>query len=68
MTGLNHPYRRVAGWLTGGAKATGAVEVPATSATSRVGLREGLAAQAGIPRNMVEAPANVWGKSIDDLQ
>ncbi len=51
-----------------GAKATGATEVPATSATARVGLREDLAAQAGIPRNMVEAPANVWGKSIDDIQ
>jgi filamentous hemagglutinin len=51
-----------------GAKATGAAEVPATSATARVGLREDLAAQAGIPRNMVEAPANVWGKSIDDIQ
>ncbi|MDQ7985184.1 DUF637 domain-containing protein [Pseudomonas sp. G34] len=51
-----------------GAKATGAAEVPATSATARVGLREDLAAQAGIPRNMVETPANVWGKSIDDIQ
>ncbi|WP_260407449.1 DUF637 domain-containing protein, partial [Pseudomonas cichorii] len=47
---------------------TGAAEVPATSAIARVGLREDLAAQAGIPRNMVEAPANVWGKSIDDIQ
>ncbi len=51
-----------------GAKATGAAEVPATSASARVGLREDLAAKAGIPRNMVEAPANVWGKSIDDIQ
>nr|WP_256662533.1 MULTISPECIES: hemagglutinin repeat-containing protein [unclassified Pseudomonas] len=41
---------------------------PATSAIIRIGLREDLAAQAGIPRNMVEAPANVWGKSIDDIQ
>jgi hypothetical protein len=54
--------------LGGGAKAVGATEVPATSAIARVGLREDLAAQAGIPRNMVEAPANVWGKSIDDIQ
>jgi filamentous hemagglutinin len=51
-----------------GAKGTAAAEVPATSATTRVGLREDLAAQAGVPRNMVGAPANVWGKSIDDIQ
>ncbi len=35
---------------TVGAKATGATEVPATSATARLVLREDLAAQAGIPR------------------
>jgi filamentous hemagglutinin len=59
---------KVASGDTVGPKGTAAAEVPATSATTRVGLREDLAAQAGIPRNMVEAPANVWGKSIDDIQ
>ncbi len=59
---------KVASGDTVGAKGPGAAEAPATSATARVGLREDLAAQAGIPRNMVEAPANVWGKSIDDIQ
>lgn len=43
-------------------------EVPANSMAARIGLREDLASQAGIPRNMVEAPANIWGKSIDDIQ
>ncbi|MDU9393746.1 hypothetical protein [Pseudomonas sp. zfem002] len=43
-------------------------EVPANSMAARIGLREDLAAQAGIPRNMVEAPSNIWGKSIDDIQ
>jgi len=39
-----------------------------TSATSRVGLREDLAAKAGIPRNIGEKPENVWGSSLDDLK
>ncbi len=39
--------------------------VPASSATARVGLRESLAGQAGIPRDILKAPANIWGKSID---
>lgn len=42
--------------------------VPASLATARVGLRENLAGQAGIPRNIVEAPANIWGKSIDSIE
>ena len=52
----------------GGAKATGAAEVPATSAIARVGLRDDLAAQAGIPRNIAELPSSMWGKSIDDIK
>ena len=39
-----------------------------TSAASRVGLREDLAAEAGIPRNIGEKPANVWGSSLDQLK
>ncbi|WP_241191004.1 hypothetical protein [Pseudomonas chlororaphis] len=38
-------------------------EIPATSANARVGLREDLAVQAGIPRSLDK----VWGSSIDDL-
>lgn len=49
-------------------KATGAAEVPATSAIARVGLRDDLAAQAGIPRNIAESPSSMWGKSIDDIK
>lgn len=52
----------------GGAKATGAAEVPATSAIARVGLRDDLAAQAGIPRNIAELPSSMWGRSIDDIK
>ncbi|WP_225919920.1 DUF637 domain-containing protein [Pseudomonas zeae] len=51
-----------------GTKATGAAEVPATSAIARVGLRDDLAAQAGIPRNIAESPSSMWGKSIDDIK
>ncbi|WHS61092.1 hemagglutinin repeat-containing protein [Pseudomonas sp. G2-4] len=51
-----------------GAKATGAAEVPATSAIARVGLKDDLAAQAGIPRNIAESPSSMWGKSIDDIK
>ncbi|AZD00799.1 hemagglutinin repeat-containing protein [Pseudomonas chlororaphis] len=57
-----------------GAKGTGGViselerEIPATSAIAREGLRNNLAAQVGIPRNIAEAPTSVWGKSIDDLK
>ncbi|OCT20845.1 hypothetical protein A6E19_08405 [Pseudomonas putida] len=54
--------------VAGGAKATGAAEVPATSAIARVGLRDDLAAQAGIPRNIAESPSSMWGKSIDDIK
>ncbi|SHN29675.1 hypothetical protein SAMN05216593_1251, partial [Pseudomonas asturiensis] len=50
------------------AKATVADEVPATSAIARVGLRDDLAAQAGIPRNIAESPSSMWGKSIDDIK
>lgn len=41
---------------------------PATSATSRVGLREELARQAGIPRDIVGNPASVWGKTMEDIK
>lgn len=58
---------KVGGELVGGAKAT-ATEVPATSAIARVGLRDDLAAQAGIPRNIAESPSSMWGKSIDDIK
>ncbi|WAC45800.1 hemagglutinin repeat-containing protein [Pseudomonas sp. SL4(2022)] len=47
----------------GGPKATGAVDVPATSSIARDGLRNDLAVQAGIPRSLDK----VWGSSIDDL-
>ncbi|MFD1698277.1 DUF637 domain-containing protein [Halopseudomonas phragmitis] len=46
-----------------GAKGTAAAEVPATSAIARDGLRNDLAAQAGIPRSLDK----VWGASVDDL-
>jgi filamentous hemagglutinin len=40
----------------------------ATSAINRVGLRESLAVEAGIPRNIAENPSGVWGSSLDDLK
>lgn len=43
-------------------------DIPATSAIARDGLREDLAAQAGIPLNIVDQPSSVWGKSIDDIK
>ncbi len=46
-----------------GAKGTATAEVPATSAIARDGLRNDLAAQAGIPRSLDK----VWGASVDDL-
>ncbi|MNE49352.1 hypothetical protein D3C80_1438650 [compost metagenome] len=56
-----------------GAKEAGAAgkvvdDIPATSPLARDGLREDLAAQAGIPRNIAGNPASVWGKSIDDIK
>ncbi|MBI6669908.1 DUF637 domain-containing protein, partial [Pseudomonas syringae] len=54
--------------LSIGAKGAGAAEVPATSAIARVGLRDDLADQAGIPRNIAESPSSMWGKSIDDIK
>lgn len=41
---------------------------PATSAISRVGLKEDLAGPAGIPRDMIGNPSSVWGRSIDDIK
>ncbi|MBU2324658.1 MAG: hemagglutinin repeat-containing protein, partial [Gammaproteobacteria bacterium] len=58
-TGYPLPDRPV----VGGAKGPGAAEVPATSAITRDGLRNDLAAQAGIPRSLDK----VWGASVDDL-
>ncbi|QRY82342.1 DUF637 domain-containing protein [Pseudomonas sp. PDNC002] len=49
-------------------KGIATAEVPATSAAARAGLRDDLAAQAGIPRNIVESPSSMWGKSIDDIK
>ena len=49
-------------------KGAGAAEVPATSAAGRVGLRDDLAAQAGIPRNIAESPSSMWGKSVADVK
>ncbi|WDG53562.1 filamentous hemagglutinin N-terminal domain-containing protein [Pseudomonas chlororaphis] len=43
-------------------------EIPATSPIAREGLKNDLAAQAGIPRNMAESPSSMWGKSIDDIK
>lgn len=40
----------------------------AASAINRVRLRESLAIEAGIPRNIVENPSGVWGSSISDLE
>ncbi|RMM11759.1 hypothetical protein ALQ85_04407 [Pseudomonas syringae] len=39
----------------------------ATSATACVGLRDDLAAEAGIPRNIAESTSSVWRKSIEDI-
>lgn len=41
---------------------------PASSAANRVGLRESLALEAGIPRNIAQNPSGVWGSSLDDLK
>ncbi|WP_439871108.1 DUF6861 domain-containing protein [Pseudomonas syringae] len=43
-------------------------EIPATSALARDGLREDLAEQAGIPRNIVDKPESIWGKTIEDIK
>lgn len=56
-----------------GAKEAGAAgkvvdDIPATSPLARDGLREDLAAQAGIPRDIAGNPSSVWGKSIDDIK
>ncbi|MND51739.1 Filamentous hemagglutinin [compost metagenome] len=40
----------------------------AASATARLGLREDLAKLANIPRNMEIQPANIWGKTIQDIK
>ncbi len=42
--------------------------IPATSAIARERLREDLAAQAGIPRNILDDPTSVWGKSIEQIK
>lgn len=42
--------------------------VSAASATARLGLREDLAKLANIPRNIDSQPANIWGKSIQDIK
>ena len=50
-------------------RGSGAEDIPpGTSTISRVGLREDLAGQAGIPRDMIGNPSSVWGRSIDDLK
>ncbi|NWE72510.1 DUF637 domain-containing protein [Pseudomonas gingeri] len=41
---------------------------PASSSLSREGMREFLAAEAAIPRNIVEVPWSVWGSSVDNLK
>ncbi|MGE7993320.1 hypothetical protein ACQKPE_20225 [Pseudomonas sp. NPDC089554] len=43
-------------------------DVPATSPVAREGLREDLAAQAGIPRNIAGEPSSIWGKTMDDIK
>lgn len=43
-------------------------EIPATSALARDGLREDLAEQAGIPRNIVDKPESIWGKTIENIK
>ncbi|AMO95564.1 hypothetical protein CFter6_2898 [Collimonas fungivorans] len=63
-----------AGIATGGLMGVGRAQTgasstgPATSAANRVGLRESLAMDAGIPRNIAENPSGVWGSSLDDLK
>lgn len=42
--------------------------VSATSATARLALREDLAKLANVPRNMEIQPANIWGKTIQDIK
>jgi len=42
--------------------------VSAISATARLGLREDLAKLANIPRNIDSQPANIWGKSLQDIK
>lgn len=42
--------------------------VSAASATARLGLREDLAKLANIPRNIDSQPANIWGKSLQDIK
>jgi hypothetical protein len=57
-------FRGVASLSKGGAVA----ETPATSAVTRVGLRDNLAEQAGVPRNIAESPSSMWGKSVEDIK
>ncbi|WP_337080462.1 DUF637 domain-containing protein [Acinetobacter pittii] len=45
-----------------------AAPTSAASATARLGLREDLAKLANIPRNMEIQPANIWGKTIQDIK
>ncbi|MBJ9705365.1 DUF637 domain-containing protein [Acinetobacter calcoaceticus] len=45
-----------------------AAPASAASATARLGLREDLAKLANIPRNMEIQPANIWGKTIQDIK
>ncbi|MDC4710403.1 DUF637 domain-containing protein [Acinetobacter baumannii] len=45
-----------------------AAPTSAASATARLGLREDLAKLANIPRNIDSQPANIWGKSLQDIK
>lgn len=42
--------------------------LPASSAAAKYGLREDLARQAGIPRDIVNNPQGLWGSSIEDIR
>ena len=65
-TGYANGTRTISGTVNGIEGVVGTT--PATSLVSRAGLREDLAAQANIPRNIVENPSGIWGSSIDQLK
>ena len=44
------------------------VGIPASSSVARDKLHEHLAEQAGIPRDLVDKPYSIWGKTIDQIR
>jgi hypothetical protein len=43
------------------------IDIPATSPLAKEGLKNDLAAQAGIPRDILGDPSSIWGKPINDI-